>query len=149
MKMKKKLLAFSLIAATIFVIIAAVLINRMVHTVPQEHVFYGDYETQGRATYGHLIIRQKRVSWDTPFNKIKNSPYKILSLKIGKNYQKGVFVLTKSEKENLYHVIVLEHRGLLSSDIGWGVTGYFSLTDYKTNNIYNWISCYAIRLERY
>jgi len=147
--MKKKLGVFSLVAATIFAIIVTVFINRMVHAVPQEHVFYGDYETQGRAAYGHLIIKRKTISWDTSFSKFQNIPYKILSLKIGKDYQECVFVLKKSVKGNFYNVLILDHKGLLSSDIGWEVTAYCSLADYKTDNIDNCLGSYAIRLERY
>jgi hypothetical protein len=103
---------------------------------PNAPLLTGNFEGTGRACYGTLEIKTKKLSWQTPFSRCKLQEYQVINRQENGKDLRIAYKLSKPSKSCLYSVIEL-HRFAPDSpppEYLWDAAGYKSIKDYESHS---------------
>lgn len=87
----------------------------------------------GHTCYGGLYVRSKTLSWLTPYSQCRQLPYRMLERSGQGRFREFAFQLQRRTKACRFGVIYLRHTESGDPAVGWDVTGYATLDDYRND----------------
>jgi hypothetical protein len=106
----------------------------------------GVFEGTGRACSGLLKITPKQLSWKTPFSPCPASAFTLVERRQNGGSTQWAYRFVSAPKSCLYKVVVLEKAGD-TDDWAWNVSGFTSMTAYKTNSEADRLNCYLVKVD--
>jgi hypothetical protein len=101
--------------------------------------FTAAFMGSGRLCYGGLYIREKTISWLTPFSQCQRIPFEVIEQWGEGNERNIVFRLKHKPPNCKFGVIYLRHNPDPNFGILWEALGYAGEVTYRRGKQSNWL----------